>query len=323
MKERLNPIGRYKKFRGFDDSRARGRPLSSLPADGTVEQQIQNDQITAYEQLDLQHHYFATQIRAIRLEIAALERSRDALIVKPRESSNTGPWELREQVRKAQRNLVAAKIKWGLGTSRRIGPKRKILQFDENCKLTVTKAPEALTAEELVAKNQEILQEWRRAIKKRFWDVIRTKIVSNYWTIYYIPSIAERRIKLGELLRKAHSTRRSQAALCSITPQAAYLLACSEFYALRQQEEMDVRMGIIQARTFERKMGVTVNEKEVWREGRVLVKWEREANRLKKLTLDPKVKRKNGEPTTLEGGAKIGDGGLQDVLVDKKQTVVY
>jgi hypothetical protein len=72
--------------------------------------------------------------------------------------------------------------------------------------------------------------------------------------------------------------------------------------------------------------GVTINEKEVWIEGRVLVKWERDANRLKKLTLNSKIKRKSGEPMTLETGAKIADVGynpMRDVPEDKKPMVVY
>lgn len=322
MKERLNPIERYKKFRGFDDSRARGRPLWTDPPDGTVEQPIQNEQLKEHERLDLQHHYYATKIRALRLEIAALERSRDRLISNPHRSTKKAP--LREMVRNQQGISVTAKIKRGLEIFHAIRLKRKILQFAENCKLIVVKAPESLTSAELVAKNKEILQDWRGAVQKRFLDVVRAKIVSDYWTKYYLPSIEPRRTKLDQLLRNAHATRKSQAGLRSITPQAAYLLACSEFYALRQQEEMDVRMGIIQARMFERKMGATINEKEVWREGRVLVKWEREANRLKKLTMDSKIQRKSGEPATLETGAKLADvefDPMQDD--DKKQTMIY
>jgi len=54
-------------------------------------------------------------------------------------------------------------------------------------------------------------------------------------------------------------------------------------------------MAVIQANAFKRKMGPTTNEKEAVREGRVLAQWEREAQRLKKLVMDARRRRRSGE----------------------------
>ena len=139
------------------------------------------------------------------------------------------------------------------------------------------------------------------------------EISKKFWTEQYTSAISQRIQSIRTLIPKFQHIRRRQRRNFRISPQEAYLQACSEFYLLRQQEEMDVRMAIIQARAFGRKMGLTVNEKEIVREDRALQKWEGEAQRLKRLTVDAKAKKKNMEVN--EKAEEENDNGRGDAMV--------
>ena len=82
---------------------------------------------------------------------------------------------------------------------------------------------------------------------------------------------------------KLESRRRQ---LCRLTHEVAYLQACSEFYLLRQQEELETRIAIEQARCFRRKMGPTVNEMEMAKEQVTLNQWRASAERQQTLMID-------------------------------------
>lgn len=75
---------------------------------------------------------------------------------------------------------------------------------------------------------------------------------------------------------------------CRISPDVAYLQACSEFYLLRQQEEVETRIAIEQAKCFGRQMGPTVNEKELEKEGKILKEWRAVAHRQYTLLFETK-----------------------------------
>jgi Mitochondrial ribosomal protein S25 len=74
--------------------------------------------------------------------------------------------------------------------------------------------------------------------------------------------------------------------MCRLSPEEAYLQACSEFYMLRQQEEVETRIGIEQARCFRRQLGPTVNEKELQKEQKILSQWKAKAERQQTLLVD-------------------------------------
>jgi hypothetical protein len=79
--------------------------------------------------------------------------------------------------------------------------------------------------------------------------------------------------------------------LCRLTPEVAYLQACSEFYLLRQQEQLETRIAIEQARCFRKKFDPSVNEMEMAREQIALSQWAARAEKQQSLMVDARRSR--------------------------------
>src|SRR5436853_3220740 len=67
-----------------------------------------------------------------------------------------------------------------------------------------------------------------------------------------------------------HRLQKKVRKMTRLSPQRAYLQACSEFYLLRQQEEVEQRIANEQARAFGLTMVPSVNEREIEKEQAVL-----------------------------------------------------
>ena len=76
-----------------------------------------------------------------------------------------------------------------------------------------------------------------------------------------------------------HRLQKRVRKMSGLSPQVAYLQACSEFYLLRQQEEVEIRIATEQARAFKLEMRPSVNEHEFSREQSVLHEWKKEAKK--------------------------------------------
>jgi len=291
MKERLSPVQRWQQVRGFDPSRARGRPLTTLPPQGNIEEQIPDPDVSRHRQLDLYHQYHSTQIDMLNLEITDLERARDILIGSP--LRRRSPPALRLAVQQ-KRKQVASKISWARGMLTIAWRKQRAVIIKTNGDLGWIESLEENLPHDLMLQNALVAGHWRQTLVQNLLVNIK-ELKTTFWSQYFTPAIAARRTKIRRLIKKCQDLRRAQRGHFLISPQTAYLQACSEFYALRQQEEMDVRMAVIQANAFKRKIGPTTNEKESMREERVLMQWEREAQRLKKLVMDARTRRRSGE----------------------------
>jgi hypothetical protein len=121
--------------------------------------------------------------------------------------------------------------------------------------------------------------------------------VANFITPTYfalrdnnIQSIDARVQQINLIDSRLSKLRKQAQKMSRISPQVAYLQACSEFYMLRQQEEVATRIAIEQARCFRRKLGLTVNQAEFEKEQRALNAWIPEASRRQTMFFDSRVK---------------------------------
>ena len=131
-----------------------------------------------------------------------------------------------------------------------------------------------------------------------------------------IKSIASYRERIPFINRQIVQLRKQAASMCRLTPEVAYLQACSEFYMLRQQEEVETRIAAEQARCFKRKMGPSVNEAEVQKEQIALEEWKIEAERYQRLTMDAKIKRKQNETGIIAEQVDQSDRADEEVKVE-------
>jgi hypothetical protein len=118
--------------------------------------------------------------------------------------------------------------------------------------------------------------------------------------------------------------------MCKLSPEVAYLQACSEFYLLRQQEEVEGRIAVEQARVFKRKMGPTVNEKELLKEDQTLKEWRATADRHQTMVFDARqggrdngnVDRMGLESATQQSGSLLlGETAPKNVEEDEDEDV--
>jgi hypothetical protein len=108
------------------------------------------------------------------------------------------------------------------------------------------------------------------------------------------------RAEIKHLSDEIHRLQKRSRKMCQLSPEVAYLQACSEFYMLRQQEEVETRIAIEQARLFRRRLGPTVNEKELEREQQTLRGWKAEAGRQYTMVDELRSKRDSRERELLE-----------------------
>ncbi len=80
-----------------------------------------------------------------------------------------------------------------------------------------------------------------------------------------------------------HRLQKKVRKMTRLSPQRAYLQACSEFYLLRQQEEVEQRIANEQARAFGLTMLPSVNEREIQKEHAVLSEWRGQAQKVQAL----------------------------------------
>jgi hypothetical protein len=131
-------------------------------------------------------------------------------------------------------------------------------------------------------------------------------------------SIASYRERIPFVNRQIALLGKKAKAMRRLTPDVAYSLACSEFYMLRQQEEVETRIAVEQARCFKRKMGLSVNEAEMQKEQITLEEWKIQAERHQRLTMDAKIKRKQNETGII--AAQVDQNDTPDEEVNLEQT---
>jgi len=85
------------------------------------------------------------------------------------------------------------------------------------------------------------------------------------------------------ILKEAQSLEKEADKMQRLDDEVAYLQACSEFYILRQQEEVENRIAIEQATCFGREMGPTAHDKQFTKEKQTLFQWKQDAERLANL----------------------------------------
>lgn len=100
--------------------------------------------------------------------------------------------------------------------------------------------------------------------------------------------VKEFRDRIKFLGNQIHRLQRKTRKMLKLSPEVAYLQACSEFYLLRQQEEVETRVAVEQARVFKRQMGPSVNEKEIIKEQHTLQEWRATAHRHHTMMVDAK-----------------------------------
>ena len=132
-----------------------------------------------------------------------------------------------------------------------------------------------------------------------------------------IKSVASYRERIPFINRQITLLGKQAKAMCRLTPEVAYLQACSEFYMLRQQEEVETRIAVEQARCFKRKMGPSVNEVELQKEQIALEEWKIEAERYQRLTMDAKIKRKQNETGIIAAQVDQNDTTDEEVNVEE------
>jgi hypothetical protein len=96
-----------------------------------------------------------------------------------------------------------------------------------------------------------------------------------------------------------HRSQKKIRKSTRLSLQRAYLLACSEFYLLRQQEEVEQRIANEQARAFGLTMLPSVNEREIQKEQSVLSEWRAQAQKIQALQFR-EIKEENGRKTEKE-----------------------
>ena len=132
-----------------------------------------------------------------------------------------------------------------------------------------------------------------------------------------IKSVASYRERILFINRHIIQLGKKTNAMSRLTPEVAYLQACSEFYMLRQQEEVETRIAVEQAICFKRKMGLSVNEAEVQKEQIALEEWKIEAERYQRLTMDAKIKRRQNETGIIAGKEDQSDTADEEVNVEE------
>jgi hypothetical protein len=142
--------------------------------------------------------------------------------------------------------------------------------------------------------------------------------------------VKELRDRVKFVGNQIHRSQRKTRKMCKLSPEVAYLQACSEFYLLRQQEEVEGRIAVEQARVFKRKMGPTVNEKELLKEDQTLKEWRATADRHQTMVFDARqggrdngnVDRKGLESATQQSGSLLlGETAPKDVEEDEDEDV--
>jgi Mitochondrial ribosomal protein S25 len=127
-----------------------------------------------------------------------------------------------------------------------------------------------------------------------------------------------RRAEIKHLSDQIHRLQKSSRKMCRLSPEVAYLQACSEFYMLRQQEEVETRIAIEQARLFRRHLGPTVNDKELEREQQALKGWKADAQRQYTMIDELRSKRHQQESELLDEEEADGDEGDAEVAEDSR-----
>lgn len=124
------------------------------------------------------------------------------------------------------------------------------------------------------------------------------------------PVLTTLRDRIKSLSDKVHRLQKQSRKMSRLAPEVAYLQACSEFYLLRQQEEVEARIALEQARCFGREMAPTVNETELVKEQQTLREWKTIANR--QFTLIDEARKKQD---TADGRKVIEDEEATDELL--------
>jgi hypothetical protein len=119
------------------------------------------------------------------------------------------------------------------------------------------------------------------------------------------------RIQIHRLQKKLRRMQR-------LSYQEAYLQACSEFYLLRQQEEVETRIAIEQAKCFKRELGPSVNDIELMKEQRVLKQWQAKAERYHQLHVESRKPRGGAS----EEQEKATTGGVEDAEATAPDTEI-
>lgn len=116
-----------------------------------------------------------------------------------------------------------------------------------------------------------------------------------------------------------HRLQKRVRKMSRLTPQVAYLQACSEFYMLRQQQEVEVRIAIEQARAFRLEMGQSVNEQEISREQAVLLEWKLDAQKRVDMMYSGKKDRNTPKVEAATPQAALGPGSIREEPMEEEE----
>jgi Mitochondrial ribosomal protein S25 len=115
------------------------------------------------------------------------------------------------------------------------------------------------------------------------WDDLSTRPLSSR-SKSLLTRLLTMRDQKRALRIEIHRLQKKLRKMLRLSKEEAYLQACSEFYLLRQQEEVETRIAIEQARAFGRNLGASVNEIELRKEQKTLNEWHIKAKRVYELT---------------------------------------
>jgi hypothetical protein len=143
---------------------------------------------------------------------------------------------------------------------------------------------------------------YRKALKNQVAQITETTSPPTNEQKEELTTLRQEIKSIDNLIHRSQKKIRKSSRL---SLPRAYLLACSEFYLLRQQEEVEQRIANEQARLFGLTMLPTVNEREIQKEQSVLSEWRAQAQ---------KVQAMQFMETKAERGRKTEEGQVQDDL---------
>ena len=280
IKEIKSFVERYREIHGFDESKARGRPCETLPQYGNIPESNKEEiEAQKYLRIEAELNQLLNNRQVLTHHLSRLKRYLESqkewaqVIKKNKHFIHGGKVIIKNSA--INENPVTDKELASLEkpvTGEEASPKRKQEQLQETPNTLTTTSPKATKYPPKIYKNG-------------------TRII-NELTDQLTQNITSTKIRISFISRQIAHLQKQQRSMSRLTPEAAYLQACSEFYMLRQQEEVETRIAVEQARVFRRKLGFSVQQSEMRKEQIALHQWKSAAQKYQRLVFDAKRKRK-------------------------------
>jgi hypothetical protein len=251
MNEAKSPVERYGEIYGFDESQARGRPMESIPKYGNIQEV--NEEVDRIIQT---WNHLTSELDQLILHRQQLSQELQSV-------GSDDVWRT-QMIERIDSRLKGAKrevriLRWEVRRMIRLSDNEASWKEEESKPASRIEMEENEPPYPLCPNEAQVKEELRSRIK-----LVRVQI---------------------------HRIQKKLRRMTRLSMQEAYLQACSEFYLLRQQEEVDIRIAIEQARAFRREMGPTVNERELIKESNAIQEWRAQAEKHHVMAVEARSKR--------------------------------